>query len=234
LVSIVKHVLDLPEVYQDIDVELDVDRVVEGPPFTKWVQNEETENRVREIIEEHRERVFSLVEPRSVQRVLSRDGSGIEGYSPPEGLLESDYLAVGVVTIGREIYENPVRSKVDSGEERMSLDLLVVDALENIILDKALREVALEIKELAGDSGFNTTRVVPPGSGRVDWGVENQEFIFQHVDAGQIGVKLESTNAITPQKTLSFVMGLGSEIKDITDIFSCRGCPRMDCPYRAE
>ncbi|WGI17053.1 hypothetical protein [Methanonatronarchaeum sp. AMET-Sl] len=224
----------LDEIYSEIDIEIDVDEVVMGPPFTKWAQNDETREKVREIIYDNKDKVLSYTKPRSTQKIILKKNSGIENYSPPTGLLDSEYLAVGAVTIGKEIYQNPIRLDVDSGKERMSLELLVCDALENIALDNALRKVALEIKEKANKNSFNTTRVVPPGSGRINWGIENQEFIFNNINADKIGVELKETNAISPQKSLSFVLGIGKEIIDIENIFSCKGCPRTECPYRRE
>ncbi|OUJ18701.1 Vitamin B12 dependent methionine synthase activation domain fused to iron-sulfur cluster [Methanonatronarchaeum thermophilum] len=226
--------IHLEYIYENIDVDLDIESVVNGPPFTNWVQNKQTKNKVLEVIYEIKDEVFSYIEPRSVQKIIEKQGSGIDKYSPPKGLLESEFLAIGVVTIGDNIYKNPIRQEVGSGQERMNLDLLVCDALENIVLDKALREVCLELRNKVKEKGLNTTRVIPPGSGRVDWGIENQEFIFNQIDAHKIGVKLENTNALSPQKTLSFVLGLGQHINDIKNIFSCKGCPRTECPYRAE
>ncbi|OKY78050.1 MAG: Vitamin B12 dependent methionine synthase, activation domain [Candidatus Methanohalarchaeum thermophilum] len=224
---------DLDNVYKDIPFELQTDEVLENPPFTKWAQNEKTKMKVRDIVSRVKEDVLSYTKPRSIQKVLPKKNTEIKAYSPPKGLLDSDHLAVGVVTIGAEIYENPIR-KNKSRDDRASLEMLVIDAIENIALEKSFRKVALEIKSEATDNGLNTTRIVPPGSGRVDWGIENQEFIFNLINAGKINVELKKTNAISPQKSLSFVIGIGKEIKNIENIFSCEGCERIDCPYRVE
>ncbi len=225
---------EIEEVYNKIPVELDTEKIINNPPFTKWTQNTEAKKRVREIISESKEKVLSYTEPRSTQTVKPTSETNIKKYSPPRALLDSEFLAVGVLTIGDKVYNNPLRKKIESGQERMNLKMLVIDALENIALDKAFREVALKIKSIATEQSLNTTRVVSPGSGRVDWGIENQSFIFDLVNAQKIGVQLKESNAIQPQKTLSFVIGLGENIENIENIFSCKGCKRSECPYRAE
>ena len=76
-------------------------------------------------------------------------------------------------------------------------------------------------------------KIFNPAIGRLTNGViENQEFIFKNLDASKIGVVLNQSFVMIPKKSVSFVMGMGHDIEQAKDLFSCAGCKRLDCPYR--
>ena len=211
------------EVLNDLEIHLDKTKLYETPPFSRWKEGK-TKEQLDEILEGLIKKVETEHTPHAMYRIIKREKTNIGDYSAPEPLLNSDYLAIGIETIGED----------KDGREGSSFETMVKDALKNVLLNEVLRRVVDGIAEMAKDKDLNTTRVISPGSGRVDWGVENQEFVFENLDGDEIGVRLTSTKAIYPQKSTSFVLGIGKEIEQAKDLYSCRGCERMDCDYRVE
>ena len=92
--------------------------------------------------------------------------------------------------------------------------------------------VAYRVFDWAEKSGLNASRAFEPGSGASRWPLENQRLIFANVRADEIGVSLTSHLLMRPRKTVSFLIGAGTEIEQASTPFSCQGCRRTDCPYR--
>jgi len=212
------------EIFEGLDVKLQKESFLKKPPFSSWFKSEGSRQRLEKVLDKVVEEVASYISPKAVIRVLCRDETDIAVYSPPGELLKSEFLAVGVVTIGE-------RAGRDTGTGTL-YEKIVVDALENVALIEAEHEVVMHLKGLADREGLKTTRMIPPGSGRINWGTENQQFIFKNLDAEKIGVVLTPSFVMLPQKSVSFVMGMGRDIEQAKDLFSCAGCLRLDCPYR--
>ncbi|MFH1821614.1 MAG: hypothetical protein ABH852_04140 [Methanobacteriota archaeon] len=212
------------KVFSDIGIGFQREVILKTPPFTNWFKNEESKERLDKILGRTMKDVKSYIKPRAVLRVLRREETDIAAYAPPEELLKSEFLAVGVVTIGEK-----TSGKLNA--DRL-YESLVIDALENVALIEAERKVVMHLKEIADREGLKTTRTIPPGSGRINWSTENQEFIFKNLGAWRIGVVLNSSFVMLPKKSVSFVMGMGHDIEQAKDLFSCAGCKRLDCPYR--
>ncbi len=212
------------KIFSDMEIGFKKETILENPPFSNWFRNEESRERLEKILDQLMNEVRSYVKPRAVLRVLRREETDIDRYDPPEPLLNSEFLAVGVVTIGETAGKGLNADKL--------YDSLVIDALENVALIEAERKVVLHLKGMADQEGLNTTRMVPPGSGRINWGTENQGFIFKNLEADKIGVVLTPSFVMVPKKSVSFVMGLGHDVEQAKDLFSCAGCDRLDCPYR--
>ncbi|OKY77636.1 MAG: hypothetical protein BTN85_0104 [Candidatus Methanohalarchaeum thermophilum] len=200
-----------------------LDDVFKNPPFKNWKKGDFSDS-LRDKVENYKKEVFDNSEPRATYSFYKTDEINIEKQDPPEGLLSSDYLVLGALTIGRKINRDQIKS---SGN-------LVVDALENIILSEFKREVAYQIKGLSDKRGFNTTRLLTPGSGNVDWAVKNQRWVAENVNLDQIDVELNSSGFLVPEKSTVLVMGVGREIDQAKNLFTCKGCKREDCDYYKE
>lgn len=188
-------------------------------------KREKTGKKTKRVIDELLDKKTHSLSPKAIYRFLKRENSDISSCYPPPPLLEADFLAVGVVTIGESIENDTI------GSDNIFKNF-VIDALENIALDQAKRKVADNIVENAKRNNMKTTRLLASGSGRTDWDTENQEFIFKNLESERIGVQLTPSYVIKPQKSVSFVMGLGKDIRQAKNLFSCEGCERQDCPYR--
>lgn len=211
------------EILEEMEIDLNKEKLLREPPLSKWTENQKSREKIEMILEDLPSKLTSI-SPKAIYNILDREKTDIEDYSPPEPILDAEYLAVGIVTIGEQDRERGRRN---------NLEYLVRDTLENIVLNRSIREVVKSIKEDTR-GGLKMTRLLSPGSGRIDWGIENQEFIFKNLDSEKIGVRVKSGCVINPPKSVSFLIGLGRNIKQPDNPFSCKGCERMDCPYRSE
>jgi hypothetical protein len=114
------------------------------------------------------------------------------------------------------------------------LDSMILDALGSATVSELCERVAYRVFDWAEKNRLNASRAFEPGSGASRWPLENQRLIFANVRADEIGVSLTSHLLMRPRKTVSFLMGIGTEIEQASTPFSCQGCRRTDCPYRYE
>lgn len=215
------------EILKDIEIDLNRDLVLDSPPLSKWIKSEKTRGKLEKLLDKWGKRIEQRLSVKAVYNVLKKEETDIEQYSPPDPILEVEYLAMGIVTIGNLIEEG-------NEESEFSLEKIVIDTLENVALDQSVRKVVESIREKAEADGLKLSRVISPGSGRINWGIENQEFICKNLKPEMIGVSLTSNYALNPPKSVSFLIGLGKNLETPENLFSCEGCERLDCPYRVE
>ncbi len=208
----------------DIEVDLSIDRVFETPPFPTWTSSKYSRDRLEEPVRRLAREVQQAIDPRAMYGIFSTEETTIRDYDPPAPVLEASHVCTLVVTVGNCQASRP-------GSEPV-FDEMVRDALENAALTITKERVATDIREQANEAGWNTTRLFSPGSGNVDWAVENSAFVFETLPASEIGVSISENGLIRPNKSVSSVIGLGPEIEQAPALFTCEGCPRIpDCPY---
>lgn len=209
---------------RDVEVELPIDRVFETPPFTQWAESRYSRDRLEDAVRRIRPEVVSAIEPRAMYRVLPTEETDLSRFDPPEPLLEAGYVGTMVVTVGQS--ESP------ESDSKHLFDAMIRDALENVALTVVKERLATDIRREANEAGWNTTRLFSPGSGNVDWPVENTAFVFETLPAADIGVEITDHGLLVPNKSISTVVGMGPTIAQAPDLFTCVGCPRIpDCPY---
>jgi len=210
-------------VIEGVDIDLSTDRFLSTPPFTDWIESQMSRERLTEIIESLRGQVASQIAPRAMYRVTQTEDSGIQEYNPPDPLLESSHMCCLLVTVGETEY----------GDASFSMaEKMVRDAMENATVGFLKQEIALRIRDDAHETGWNTTRLFSPGSGNVDWDITNSAFIFEILPGSEIGMSLSDSGLILPPKSGSSVIGLGPDIEQAENLFSCEGCPRIqECDY---
>jgi hypothetical protein len=148
----------------------------------------------------------------------------------PTPIQGASFFAFGLVTVGPAIEQEAERLR----ETGRLLDSMILDALGSAAVSELCERVAYWVFDWAEERGLNASRAFEPGSGASRWPLENQRLIFANVGADEIGVRLTSHLLMRPRKTLSFLMGIGTEIEQASTPFSCQGCRRIDCPYRYE
>ena len=212
------------QVWRDIEFDYSVDRILETPPFPKWLDSRYSRDKLVDAIERLRPQVVEELDPRAMYRVIPIEESGIEAYSPPEPILEAEYVCPAIVTAGS--------FSDSSGGEGYLFDDLVRDVLENVALDLLTEQVGTRIVEETHEEGWNTTRFFAPGSGSVDWPLEKRAYLFEVLPAADIDVRLKDNGLVEPNKTITCVLGMGPEVPQAPSLISCDGCPRlMDCDY---
>lgn len=87
----------------------------------------------------------------------------------------------------------------------------------------------LYFEEEAAQLGWQTT--IPLSPGMIGWSVEEgQPQIFSLLDGSQIGVRLTESAVMLPMKTLSLVLGVGSDLNRMGT--TCDYCTMREiCKY---
>lgn len=211
------------QIRRDVHVDLSVERVLDRPPFSAWIGSRFSRKRLVEAVERLGTDVRREMDPRAAYTVLQGSESGISTYSPPGPIQEASFVCTLLVTVGefdRETTTDP------------TFDELVRDGVENVALQLAKETIGNRIREQASEQGWNTTRLYSPGSGNVDWAFENAAFVFDTLPADDIGMSRSDSGFIQPQKSVSTVIGMGPEVAQAPDMYTCVGCPRIsECDY---
>ena len=173
----------------------------------------------------------TLVQPRVLCQICSvSEVVDLCKDDVPAPIQGASFLAFGLVTVGPAIEEEAERLR-DTGR---LLDSVIFNALGSATVSELCEQTAYRVFGWAEERGLNVSRAFEPGSGASRWPLDNQHLIFANLRAEQIGVELTSHLLMRPHNTLSFLMGIGTEIEQASAPFSCQGCQRTDCQYRYE
>lgn len=186
--------------------------------------------RLDAIVGELRSRLEELIQPRALFVFRKHYELDASDLSLPKPVNSCSRMALAVATIGKQIEEESDRLR---GKGEISRGFLL-DSLGAAAVTKLACMTGGEIAKRVSEAGLGTTRAFSPGSGSSKWGILNQQLIFDNLDASRIGVELTSSSTMIPKKSISFVLGVGSnyENRRPEELFSCRGCPRTNCDYR--
>lgn len=213
-----------PVVERDLDVDFAPAEILETPPFPRWKHSAQSGEELRDHVDRLHGEVEALLAPMAVYRFVPFEESGIAVYDPPPDLQGSDYLVIGLVSIGRAIEE------ADLGETL--LEKLIVDALENVAIQFARTVLLTGLRDDVVERGYKTTQVIAPGTGHAEWPVENRQFIYDHLPLDAIDVEVTESGFTTPRKTFSFVLGVGKSIEQADLLLTCRDCDLIgECEY---
>ena len=138
-------------------------------------------------------------------------------------------MILGVVTIGNSL-ENKVSEFFTKGEypRAVALDAVGTVSVRSLSNNYMISLVCQESKE----QNLQTTKYFSPGSG--DWDISQQKNIFQIISVDKIGVKLTESYMMVPQKSLSWIIGIGKNItiSSNKNDNSCQICQAKNCQFR--
>ncbi len=159
------------------------------------------------------------------QRVALDNGAVFEGPLVVRALAGATETALAVCTVGPAL------------EERMDALFAAGDAVRAMALDgagtAALGEVSgmvvARLRAEASAHGLGSGMRASPG--QEGWPIEQQRVFFGLIPAQEIGVQLTKSCLMLPRKTVSFVVGLGPEMRP--DAVTCDFCSKRErCPWR--
>jgi len=198
-------------------------------------------NAITKITREEIERGHHLFEPKGISspvkikqisfssgRVGLKNGISLNFSPSIMNLLKgASYLVLGVATIGSSL-ENKVSGLFSQGEYPQAIALDAVGTVSVRSLSNYMRSlVCREAKE----QNFQVTEYFSPGS--ADWDISQQKNIFQMIPVDKIGVKLTETYMMIPQKSLSWIIGIGKNITITAKyVHSCQICQATNCQFR--
>jgi hypothetical protein len=138
-----------------------------------------------------------------------------------------DGLAIGIVTIGHAL-ENRISEYFREKEYSRGLILDAVGTVAVRYLSQYL--ISLICQETQKLQLITTKRFVP---GTHEWDIKAQRKIFDIMPTERIGVDLTDSFMMVPAKSLSWAIGFGKHIANLTkDDNSCRICQAVNCQFR--
>jgi len=222
------------KIFTDWHLSLSVDDVLHGQGMDPEVIRESTPL-LRMVAERAILEGFGFVHPVTLiqevvvlehrhDRILLQGGATLTGSLVTRHLSGSQRLAAAVCTIGSEL-EDAVAHLI--GED--PLYALALDGLGNAAVELLSQLVCARFGEQVQAEGLQASTPISPGS--PEWPVETgQPQIFALLDPSRAGVMLTSGGMMVPKKSVSFVVGLGSEMSQAG---MCEVCSLKDtCRYR--
>ena len=227
------------KIIKDIKLDIDKEKVLGYQGYsTKKVKN--PNQNILRITEEEINRGYELFKPQGIYSLIkinsfiSEEEIRLEsGYtlrftkSIINQLKGTSHLFVGVVTIGDSL-EEKVSELSSQGEYPQALAL---DAVGTVAVEDFSREVRKLARQEVKEQGFKTSRHFSPGYG--GWEVSQQDIIFKSIPADNIGVRLTEGYMMLPQKSLSWIIGVGKEmIISSEEDNNCGNCQSKRCNYK--
>ncbi|MDY6875537.1 MAG: vitamin B12 dependent-methionine synthase activation domain-containing protein [Chloroflexota bacterium] len=159
------------------------------------------------------------------QRVVLEGGVVFLGSLVSRALAGATEVDIVVCTIGPAL-EEYVDTLIATGDvvRAMAFDGAGVAALGEVS-----RMVVARIRDQAPVRGLGTGMRASPG--QEGWLLEQQRVLFGLLPAEEIGVRLTESCLMLPRKSVSFVIGLGPEMRP--DAVTCDFCSKRDrCSWR--
>ena len=190
--------------------------------------------RIASLIEEYVDNATQLIEPscsyviRGIEQVqgfsvLIEDSIVLRSQIIAHLLEQCERVALFVVTIGDRL-EEMVHQLSDDG---FIVEAYALDAIGSSAVEKLAECVQDRIGEVAHAHGLCISRRFSPGY--CDWDISQQEMLFQAMNGDQSGVHLSQEFLMTPQKSISGIIGMGPCIDSVRNYNPCRTCDRVHC-----
>jgi hypothetical protein len=191
------------------------------------------------------ELLASVKKARLLEPAAAYEYYKVTGTSPSQTSLEGDKaiqgslihttfpqakeLAVVVCTIGPKL-EKQVTDYSKSSE---TLRGMILDGIGSAAVDMLAPEVCRIIASEASSHGHHTSSPVSPGMPGLP--LTEQWNLFELVNTQEIGVSLTASGVMIPRKSVSMVIGIGSQMARWTRAEVCARCSlRKTCLYRIQ
>jgi hypothetical protein len=204
------------EIFREWDLQLDVDQVLRGQGADPAVIRERSPALAR-VAE------WALVEglPLLQPVVLARDlvvekitheklklegGATLSGSLIIQHLVGAQRIVVLLCTIGSQLEE--VVSELIRSDAVLGLAL---DGVGTAAVEALATQASSMFEERARAQGWQTS--IPLSPGMLGWEVDpGQRQVFALLDAAQAGVQLTSSYMMSPNKSLTLVLGMGENL----------------------
>lgn len=162
------------------------------------------------------------------ERVILADGTRIGGGPVVEVVRGAEVLILAVCTVGPEVDAHIKRHQQAGGLFQM----MILDELASWGVDQIRQGLFADLREsLKAERDWRVSAVLSPGESA--WTVADQATIFRLLDASAIGVALNDSMLMTPLKSLSMLMGAGSQPMGVEGLTNCDFCSiKETCRYR--
>jgi hypothetical protein len=159
------------------------------------------------------------------QTVVMEGGAVFEGPLVARALAGATKVAVAVCTVGPALEER-VAALMASGD---LLWAMALDGAGVAALGKVSQVVGERMCDEALAHELRTGMRASPG--QEGWPIEQQRVLFGLLPAEQVGIRLSESCMMLPRKSVSFVVGLGPEMR--ADAVTCDFCSKRErCNWR--
>lgn len=217
-----------------IDIDIDRRSVCRYLGYTVDV---DPSARISSLLDEYIERTRHLIEPS--YSYLIKDIESVEGsrsFIKGPVVFESEAItrllerckrvAVFILTIGSRL-EETVGQLAD---DNLIVEAYILDAIGSSVAESLADLVQEKIRNEARAQGLCISRRFSPGY--CDWDISQQEMVFSALDGDSSGVFLSEEFMMTPQKSISGIIGIGLCDSDMDSFNPCITCNKRNCPGR--
>ena len=193
--------------------------------------------RISSLLDEYIEKTRHLIEPsysyliKDIERVEG-SRSFIKGPVVFESeaiarLLERcEKIAVFILTIGSRLEETVVKL----ADNNLIVEAYVLDAIGSSVAENLADLLQEKIRDEAHSNGLCISRRFSPGY--CDWDISQQEIVFPALNGDSSGVFLSDEFMMTPQKSISGIIGIGQCNSGMDSFNPCKTCNKRNCPGR--
>lgn len=224
------------EIFDKIDVEIEFDRVVRNLGGSIAYNSSPSPTMVK-LIHQEIEEGYSLIHPRAVYdevaahlteagKVALGDGFTLNIPHIDREWRGLERVSLAICTIGQEL-DKRVSQFSAQGDYTASIAL---DSVGRAALSSICNKIDSMVCERAGERGMVAGPRFEPGA--VGWELAEQTVLFSLLPAEKIGVRLNECYQMFPLKSVSLVIGMGSETPIPRGRRPCWYCNLLDCPGR--
>ena len=215
----------------DLELSLEVEHVLRGQGIDPARARPRIVAAAREALEEAQ----SLLAPAALytilpvrdfqhQRVTLDGGEGFEGPLVARALAGAAQVALALCTVGSALDERVAELFAEHPVRALALDGAGIGAVgrvarlvgERVRVEATTRELRIGMRAEPGQEG---------------WPIQQQRQFFSLVPAQEIGVRLTENCLMLPRKSISFVVGLGPDMRP--DAVTCDFCSKRErCHWR--
>jgi len=133
-------------------------------------------------------------------------------------------VVVFLVTLGKEIDKI-----IDNALEQQPYFGFILDAAASLAIESSAEYVQEYIDRHYTSNKEKTLRYSP---GFCGWSITEQKKLFQTLPSDKVNVQLSDSYFMSPQKSISGLIGIGSgdQVYETENI--CTQCPKIDCRHR--
>lgn len=172
--------------------------------------------------------IFSFRRIREINdsQIFVSSDKALRGKNIVRTFAGAEVLCAGLVTIGPEL-EREVSKLFNRNNLAMGL---MLDSIGSEAAEGAAIYLDEKISVIATEFGWNRTPRMSPGYG--SFKVNEQKALFDLFDYKKVGVELNRSCIMLPQKSISFIIGCGDRVRYYDNLSPCRVCDTKDCSVR--
>lgn len=217
-----------------IDIDIDRRSVCRYLGYTVDV---DPSARISSLLDEYIEKTQHLIKPSYsylIKDIEKVEGSRsfikgpivFESEAIARMLERCEKIAVFILTIGSRL-EETVGQLADNN---LIVEAYVLDAIGSSAADSLADLVQDKTRDEARAHGLCISRRFSPGY--CDWDISQQEMVFPALNGDSSGVFLNEEFMMTPQKSISGIIGIGLCDSGVDSYNPCKACSKRNCPGR--